>query len=36
VNDAAVPAPVVDFAITVPIYDFQRLKIIVKKLENDV
>ncbi len=30
------PAPVVDFALTVPIHDFQRLKIIVKKLEKDV
>jgi hypothetical protein len=29
-------APVVDFALTVPIHDFQRLKIIVKKLEKDV
>jgi len=28
--------PVVDFALTVPIHDFQRLKIIVKKLEKDV
>lgn len=28
--------PVIDFALTVPIHDFQRLKIIVKKLEKDV
>ncbi len=33
---ATMPAPVVDFALTVPIHDFQRLKIIVKKLEKDV
>lgn len=30
------PAPVLDFALTVPIHDFQRLKIIVKKLEKEV
>lgn len=30
------PTPIIDYAITVPIYDFQRIKFIIKKFEKDV